>query len=194
MYKWFHLTVGALLASLSTLPSPLKAATYTFIPTMVTNSPSNSQASEYEPSTFPGVSISIEDRAVASGFFSTMYAGSPATFSGDYASLISFNIVGLVDLTSSFSALSTFRANLLFNTNGSVSAGALFYSDDSFEVDLAGSADLFQGAFGSSADSYQGFVTGTLIAIPEPNSFILLGASVFGIRLTRRRTPEIEQR
>ena len=186
MYKRFHLAIGALLASLLTLPSPLEAATYTFHPIALTNSPS--QALDYEPNTFPIVSISIQDSAVASGSFSTTYTSSPATFGGNYASLIYFDIQNIVDLTPDFSGSSSFRANLLFNTDGSVSAGALFYSGDSFEVDLAGSADLFQGAFNTYGNTYQGFVTGTLIAVSEPTSLVLLGISVFSMSLIRRWT------
>ena len=109
-------------------------------------------------------------------------------FIGNYASLVSFNIGNIVHLTPTFNETSTFRANLLFDTDGSVSVGALFYSGGGFELDLAGSTDLFQGVFTPSDDANQGFVTGTLNAVSEPSSLVLLGASVFSISLIRRRT------
>lgn len=184
MQKVFQLALASLIATFIAPISQLKAATYAFNATdVVTSDPS---ASNGAVSAFPTVSISIQDSAVQSGSFSATYVGSPASFRGDYTSLISFNIGNAITVTPTSGDASTFRANLLFDTDGSISAGAIFYSGNSFAIDLAGSSSLFQGVFTPTDTGGQGVVSGTLTAVPEPTSIALLTVGIFGLALIRQ--------
>ena len=179
-----QLAIASLIAAISAPISQLKAATYAFNATDVVKS--DPLASNGSVSAFPAVSISIQDSAVQSGSFSSTYVGSPASFRGDYTSLISFNIGNAIAVTPTSGDASTFRANLLFDTDGSVSAGAIFYSGASFAMDLAGSSSLFQGVFDPTDTGGQGFVSGTLTAVSEPTSIALLIAGFFGLALIKQ--------
>lgn len=185
MLKVFQLALVTLIGTVMAPVSQPKAASYAFnATTVVTSNPSTS--SDFL-NAFPAVSISIQDSAVQSGSFSANYIGSPANFGGDYASLISFKIGNTVTVTPTVGDASTFRTNLLFSTDGSVSAGNLFYDGASFKIDLAGTAALFQGVFAPTDTGGQGFVSGALTAVPEPTSIVLLTAGIFGLGLVRQR-------
>ena len=186
MQKLPCLLVGALLAAASIPGAPVQAATYTFNPTTIINGPKSAPFFPYTPSDFPKVSIAIQDSAVQSGAFSATYNYIQSTYGGDYSSLISFNIGNFISLTPSLGGVSSFRANFLFDPLGNVTAGALFYSSDRFEVDLAGTAALFQGTFVPSDNLDTGFASGTFTAIPEPASLLLL-VTAMSLTVRRRR-------
>ena len=185
MYRFVQLAAVALVTMVVAPMDQLKAATYAFNATIIGPS-----ASDGAPRTFPEVSISIQDIAVQSGSFSATYVGGPANFQGDYASLISFNIGSATTVTPTTGDPSTFRVNLLFNVDGSINAGALFYMGDNFKIDLGGVGDLFQGAFSTPDIGGEGFASGTFTAVPEPSSIVLTLAGIAGLGLLRRRGAE----
>ena len=185
MYRFVQLATVALVTMVVSPMDQLKAATYAF--NARTIGPS---ASDGALRTFPEVSISIQDTTVQSGSFSATYVGSPANFQGDYASLISFNIGSATAVTPTTGDPSSFRAYLIFNADGSINAGALFYMDDNFKVDLGGVDGLFQGAFSTPNIDGEGFASGTFTAVPEPSSIVLTLAGIAGLGLLRRHGAE----
>lgn len=182
MHRIVQLVAAALVTMIVAPVDQLKAATYAF------NAESFGPSDSGVPlDTVPAVSISIQDSAVQSGSFSATYVGGPANFQGDYASLISFNIGSAITVTPTTGDPSTFRANLLFNTDGSIDVGALFYMGDNFTIDVGGFDGLFQGSFAPTVTGGEGFVNGTFTAVPEPSSILLLTAGICGLGLIRRR-------
>lgn len=188
MQKLCCLAIGVFLISSFVNPDQLQAATYTFTPSTVINSNSPAPLQIYTENTFPSISLSIQDSAVQSGFFSANYTNLSGAYSGEYSSLINFNIGDIISISSNAGSIGVFRANLLFDSQDNVINGAISFSSDQFKIDLGGSAGLFQGTFASANNVNTGFVGGTLVTVPEPTSlFLLSGSMVCAVWLRRHR-------
>lgn len=191
MQKLCRLAIGVFLIGSFVDSDQLKAATYTFIPSTVINSSSSAPSQRYTENTFPSISLSVQDSAVQLGFFSANYTNQSGNYSGNYFLLSSFSIGNIVNISSNAGDVGVFRANLLFDTDGNVSTGAISFNSNQFGIDLAGSAGALQGAFNSANNTNAGFVSGTFVTVPEPTSlFLLSGSMVCAVWLRRRSSSQ----
>lgn len=190
------------MAAVIAVGAQAKAAVYTFTPTSIGPTETNTYGLDT-----PAFTIGIDDAAVTSGSFTydyryrITYIGNPPQIAfrpsamGDVQSLQLFRALnGSINFTTGNGPLDStsayFTAALQFSSGGAVTAGRITYGDDAYGLDVSGSAAAFGGSFSRGSHPID-TVFGTLTRsspsnVPEPEVLGLLGLSVACAMALRR--------